>query len=125
METPLQTISLVLAAGPGFPNGSPDHRYALTVQLDGSGRLTGDMWFADPRVWTATRHWPDDQERQGDIIFDPDHGWSLRFFPRPGEAGDAPLMALTHIADVLRPGEYLTVREPDGRDYSYRIVQVG
>ena len=29
-------------------------------------------------------------------------------------------MSRTHIP--MRPGEYVTIREPDGREYAFRIV---
>jgi hypothetical protein len=55
---------------------------------------------------------------------DADSGWSLRFRPLPGEAADAAPQAVICNAAQIRPGEYATIREPDGRDYGWRIVGV-
>ena len=48
--------------------------------------------------------------------------WSLRFFPKPGEAGEAPKYEVARINVPMRPGEYVTIREPDGREHAFRIV---
>jgi hypothetical protein len=48
--------------------------------------------------------------------------WSLRFFPKPGEAGEAPPHEVIRTKVPMRPGEYLTIREPDGTEYAFRIV---
>jgi len=115
-------VTLVMAAGPGFPGGSPEHRYELEVLLDPAGHLDPAAWLADPNPWPARRHWPGEPTREGDVQHDPETGWSLRFFPAPGEAGDAPLHEVIRGAALMRPGEYLSIREPDGVEYSYRIV---
>ena len=47
------------------------------------------------------------------LYHDPETGWSLRFFPGPGEAGDAPLHEVIRGIALMRPGEYLTIREPN------------
>lgn len=115
-------VTLVLAAGPGFPNGSPNRRYELEVTLDPTGHLDAAAWREDPKPWPARREWPGEAPRAGDVQHEPETGWSLRFFPGPGEAGDAPLHAVIRGAALMRPGEYLTIREPSGVEYSYRIV---
>ena len=41
-------VTLVLASGPGFPNGDPECRYEIEVRLDSTGHLDRKAWFADP-----------------------------------------------------------------------------
>jgi hypothetical protein len=124
----MPTVTLVLATGPGFPQGSTEHRYEIDVVLDPAGNLDDAAWLAEPAPWPARRVWPQEPERFGDVQHDPASGWSLRFFPAPGqageEAGDAPLHGVMRAPVPLRPGEYLTIREPDGREYSFRVVSV-
>ena len=116
-------VTLVLASGPGFPNGDPDCRYEIEVTLDGTGRLDPEAWYADPNPWPARRHWRGEWPRDGDVQLDEETGaWSLRFFPKPGEAGEAPPYEVIRTNVPMRPGEYLTIREPDGREYGFRIV---
>jgi hypothetical protein len=118
-------VTLVMAAGPGFPQGSPDHRYEMSVTLTPGGQLDVQAWHADPKPWPARRVAPGGPAREGDVLFDPDtESWAIRLFPAPGAATDAPLHAQLRNAGQLRPGEYVTIREPDGTEFSYRVVSV-
>jgi hypothetical protein len=120
----MASVTLVMAAGPGFPQGSPDHRYELAAKLTPGGQLDAVAWAADPAPWAAQRLWPGAPPRAGDLLHDEETGWSLRFFPGPGEAMDAPLHAAIQEPGQLRPGEYVTIREPDGPEYAWRVVSV-
>ncbi|WP_149538221.1 hypothetical protein [Siccirubricoccus phaeus] len=117
-------VTLVLAAGPGFPGGSPGHRYELEVTLTADRRLDAAAWAEGGAPWPARRLWPGEGWRQGLLLHDPDTGWALHFPPRPGEAADAAPQALLRQPGQIRPGEYLTIQEPDGRDYGWRVVGV-
>ncbi|MBX6747281.1 MAG: hypothetical protein IRY87_35065 [Acetobacteraceae bacterium] len=121
----MPTVTLVMAAGPGFPGGSPAHRYELDVALDAAGHLDARAWQTDPRPWVARRYWPGEPMLSGEVLYDPDTGWSMRFSPRADDAGDAPLHEVIRGPALMRPGDYLTIREPDGAEYSYRIVSTG
>jgi len=119
-------IELVMAAGPGFPQGSLTHRYNLMVILTPGGMLDEAAWWADPTPWPAERIWPGDR-RHGDVQLDAENGWALRFGPAVGpdtEAHNAPLHAPIRSAGQFRPGEYVTIREPNGNEYAYRVVNV-
>ncbi len=117
-------VTLVLAAGRGFPSGSADHRYEVELALDPLGRPDAAAWQADPAPWPARRFRPGAPQRSGEVRFDADTGWSLRFPPTgPEEAGELtePLLNATS----LRPGEHVTLRGGDGADFAYRVVSVG
>ena len=118
-------VTLVMANGPGFPQGSAAHRYELDVALTPGGYLDDEAWRADPRIWPATRAWPGGPPRQGDVQWDDETGWSLSIYPADGQQVDAPRHALMRHVGQLRPGEYVTLREPEGIEYSYRVVSVG
>lgn len=118
-------VVLALVNGPGFPEGSPEHRYELRVRLDPRGCLDAQAWHADPAPWPVRRLWPGEPERDGDVQHDPDDGWSLRLFRAEAEGPDAPLHHVFETRGPMRPGEYVTITEPDGRDYGFRIVGVG
>jgi hypothetical protein len=122
---PMPLVTLVMANGPGFPQGSADHRYELAVTLTPGGHLDPAAWRADPSPWQATRSWAGSPPRPGDVQWDDETGWSLRFVPATGEDVDTPPHALIRNAGRLRPGEYVTIREPDGTEYGYRVVSVG
>lgn len=118
----MPTVTLVLAGGPGFPAGSADHRYEIEVRLDAGGRLDPAAWAADPAPWPARRFRPGAPVRGGDVQFDAETGWSLRFDPEAGR--DTELTEPLVHADVLRPGEHVTLRAENGQDWPYRVVGV-
>jgi hypothetical protein len=83
------TVMLALAAGPGFPEGSPEHRYEIELVLDATGRPDAAAWAADPEPWRARRIRPGAEPLRGDVQHDPDHGWSIRFFEGAADSPDA------------------------------------
>ncbi|MBR0671621.1 hypothetical protein [Neoroseomonas soli] len=121
----MATVILALAAGPGFADGSPGHRYEIELSLDPGGRPDAAAWLADSNPWRARRIVPEAAPVQGDVQYDPDHGWSIRFYGASAEGPDAPETRFDCGPDPVRPGEYVTVTEPDGREYTYRVVGVG
>lgn len=121
----MRSVSLVLASGPGFPQGSPEHRYELSVRLDATSHMSPEHWQADGKTWPATRLWPGEAPRRGTLVHDPEGGWALHFEARPDLPGDHLLHCPIRSIPFMRPGEYLTILEPDGVEYAYRIVNVG
>lgn len=115
-------VTLVLAAGPGFPSGSESHRYEIEATLDAQGQFDARAWHEDPRPWPVRRFRPGAEPRTGDLQHDGETGWSLRF---DSTAAARELTEPLLGAGALRPGEYLTLRGEDGRDYSYRVVSLG
>ena len=118
-------VTLVMANGPGFPLGSADHRYELTVALTPGGQLDAMAWLADPNPWPMMRYRPGEAPRPGDVQWDEETGWFLRIYAAGSATPDAPLHALIRNPGQLRPGEYVTIREPDGSEYAWRVVGVG
>jgi hypothetical protein len=118
-------VILVLSAGPGFPAGSADHRYEIEARLDAAGQLDADAWHHDPQPWPARRFRPGEPMRRGDVQHDPETGWSLRFDPADAAPDAVELTEPIVSAGVLRPGEHVTLRAEDGREFSYRVVGVG
>lgn len=117
-------VILVMASGPGFPGGSPDHRYEMEVVLTADRQLDADAWRAGGVPWPVRRIWPQSPPRTGELQHDPESGWTLRFHPLPGEAADVAPLAVIRHAGQIRPGEYATIREPDGKEYGWRVVGV-
>ena len=118
------TVLLALSAGPGFPDGSPEHRYEIGMVLDAAGRPDGAAWAADPEPWRARRIVPDAAPMEGDVQHDPDHGWSIRFYGAAPDSPDVPESRLVFGPEPVRPGDYVTMTEPDGQDFTYRVVGI-
>lgn len=121
---PLVLVTLSLAAGPGFPMGSVDHRYALQLALDASGHPDAHAWAEDPAPWRAQRFRPDAAPEPGDVQYDGENGWFIRFSTSAAECFDAPEARFDPGHSPIRPGEHATITEPDGGVFDYRIVSV-
>ena len=119
----LVEVTLAMAWGPGAPQGNQRHHIVFTAALDAQGCLEQAAWLADPAPWPARLERPETPPRQGDVTHDED-GWGLRFFDDATAAADAPLHRLVH-AGPLRPGEVLTIRDPEGAEAAWRVVGVG
>lgn len=117
-------IMLSPSAGTGLPEGSPEHRYEVELCLDPQGFPDLQAWLDDPHSWIARRWWPGEGLMDGDVIHDDDSGWALRFFRRNDNPVDAPIHSVLRRTAPCRPGEVVTIAEPDGREHSWRIVGV-
>jgi len=111
----MASIVMLLARGPGRPEGDLADRLELTAALTPQGALN-EAAFGDA-PWPTRRVLPDGREIVGELVR-ADARWALR-----GAAGeDAPLWAFE--GRVFRPGEYVTLRRPDGDELVFRIVDV-
>ncbi|MBV8095355.1 MAG: hypothetical protein JO110_19425 [Acetobacteraceae bacterium] len=111
-------MTSLLAQGPGSPSGNTDIGLELNVKLTAQSHLDTHAYEADPRPWPVRRYWPDQPEWHGGLVA-LEEGWALC----SKDSGDnAPLWALG--ARVFRPGEYITLRRPDGEELVFRIVNV-
>jgi hypothetical protein len=112
-----KTVRLELARSAGYPNGSATRAYLLHLPLEESGLVNEDAFQRSPALATVRRHWPNERDRAGYVIRKP-KGWAFSY--APGDADDEDLFHLE--AHPLRPGEYVTIIEPDGDRLPYRVV---
>ena len=103
-------ISMVLAHGPGKPDGDLSDRMTLTAELNAQGHLDPEQEAA-----TALRERPDQPDKPS-VLVAQEGGWVLRGL----HSDDDPLWTID--ARVLRPGEAVVLRRPDGEELIYRIV---
>jgi len=103
-------ILMVLAHAPGLPDGDLTDRLTLTAALTSNGQL-------DPEQdqGAAVRERPGKPDKHSVLV--PHEGaWVLR----GSDGDDDPLWAVD--AHILRPGEPVVLRRPDGEELIYRIV---
>ncbi len=115
-------MTLARAWEPGA-EGAAGERIEFAVALDAGGMPDVQAWLHDPNTWPATRHRPGRAPVTGDVAHDED-GWQLRFFAGPEGDPDVPAHRLCHLGGGLRPGEVLTLRDPNGREAAWRVVGV-
>jgi hypothetical protein len=114
-------IEMVLAAGPDRPAGDVTDRIALRADLTAFGYLDIASWFARKADWTFTRARPAGKV-SGELVREGAGGAGESWAVRGPDGADGPLWPFE--TRVLRPGEYATLRRPQGGTLVYRVVSV-
>jgi hypothetical protein len=109
-------VVMLLAMGPGRPRGDTADRLELELALTRQGQLDEQAWDPDA-PWPMLRTLPDGRTLSGSVIR-VGGGWALR----SDRHEDEPLWDLS--GRLFRPGEYVTLRAPDGRVMVFRVVGI-
>lgn len=115
-----KTIRLELARNHDFPDGSRRHGYWFHAPLDADGRFDRETYDRSPWRATAHRFWGSEEEQVGQIVRTGRNRWAFSY--EPGTADDESIWSFSD--HVLREGEYVTVKDPHGRDHVFRVVRV-
>ena len=107
-------LTMVLAKGPGHPDGDLHDRLIIRIALNSQGQIDPSAYETDPVPWLATRERPG-REHQSELIR-LDEGWALQGIA----SEDDPLW--TFEGWVFRPGELVRLGRPDGEELLFRIV---
>ncbi len=110
-------VTMVLAQGPGFPEGNLDDRMHLHIGLTTQGHLDASAWETGTTTWETSRERSGHPTRKGELV-KIEEGWALRDVG--GE--DDPLYSFT--GQIIRPGEIVQVSRLDGDEMLYRVVAV-
>ena len=111
-------VRLELARTPEFPAGSASRAYMLRLPLGDDGLIDEAAIRASPGMASVRRFWPNEPDQQGYVIRRGD-GWAFSY-----AVGDDDDEGVYHLeSHPLRPGEYVTLTEPDGRRLPFRVVQ--
>ncbi len=110
------TVTLVLAAAAGRPEGDISDRIVLRAALTQQETLDAGV-HEGAGSWAAQRTLPDGTVRPLDLVRAEDV-WLLRSTRHE----DEPLWRVE--SRTIRPGEYVTLTRPDGETLTYRVVGV-
>ena len=116
----LKRVRLELARSPEFPDGSTRHAYEFVLPLDGKGKLDRETWEQAPEICTVHRFWEGDGDTVGTLVRKGTGKWAFSY--QPGDDDDEPIHRFSE--HVFREGEYISLREPDGAQHTFRIVLV-
>lgn len=117
----LSSIRLELARDHDFPEGSARHGYELVAPLDAAGQLDAAAWRGLRSRCKVRRFWAGEDDEIGHLVH---HGTSWAFhYDIAGDAenDEAGWRLGSHL---FRLGEYLSVREQDGKLRTFRVVAV-
>jgi hypothetical protein len=111
-------VRLELARTPEFPAGSASRAYMLRLPLLDDGLIDETAIRANPGMASVRRFWPNEPDQHGYVIRRGD-GWAFSY-----AVGDDDDEGVYHLeSHPLRPGEYVTLTEPDGGRLPFRVVQ--
>ncbi len=108
-------ITLLLAQGPGKPDGDVTDRLVLNLVLNSHGQVDAAAYEAAPEPWLATREHNGTKSLE---VIRVDEGWALQ----STNSWDDPIW--TFDGFVYRPGEVVQLRRPDGEQMLFRIVAI-
>jgi len=121
---PWQWVTLHLARGPGFPEGSARHGYHLHVPLGADGRIDGAAWRHDAERGIVVRFSPEEGTRLGWLEHRPggvDGATWVIDYDESTTTDDEAGYRLDHHA--FRSGEYVTIGGGAGA-HAYRVAAV-
>lgn len=120
IPTSFRKVRLELAREPGHPAGDARHGYDLLMPLADDGRIDPVAW-KENREATRVRRFRDDEEDQiGALARKPGGSWYFDY--EEGDEDNEPGFRFGDEAFV--PGEYVSVREQDGKMHTFRVVSV-
>lgn len=111
-------VRLELARTPDFPKGSASRAYMLRVPLDEAGLIDEAAVARRPALATVRRFWPNEADQTGHLMRKRD-GWFFSY--ATGDDDDDRIYHLAH--HPLRIGGYVTLTEPDGSRFPFRVVR--
>lgn len=114
-----QSVRLELARTPDFPKGSASRAYLVHLPLDDDGSVDLDELGKARASATVRRFWPNERDISGYVI-PAGKGWAFSY--RIGDDDDEQLYHLE--SHRIAPGEYLTLRDPDGSSLPFRVAQM-
>ncbi|NBC31531.1 MAG: hypothetical protein GVY13_02530 [Alphaproteobacteria bacterium] len=121
----LHRIRLELARCREFPLGSAVRGYEFVVPLRDGGEVDVPACEDRPQRCSVRRFWPGEDEESGHLVHQGDHRWAIRFDGTavdPDEAEEEPIFQFDRHRIV--EGQYLTIRERDEVDRTFRIVSI-
>lgn len=119
--SPLSHIQLHLAREPGHPEGTSEHAYHLYLPLTDTGHIDAQSWREQQNLCRVTRVRPNEPDAHGRILHGPGGRWTFDYSDRSAEDDEA---GFKLEREQFIPGEYVSIREDDGKTHVFRVVAV-
>ncbi len=119
--TVISHIELELAREPGHPLGDPQHAYHLYLPLGSDGQIDAEAWRKNRAICQVRRFRPNEPEAHGQIVHGPGGRW---IFDYTDETDRDDEVGFRLGDERFAPGEYVSVREDDGKTHVFQVVSV-
>jgi len=121
----LKRIRLHLARSKEFPSGSASHGYEFVAPLDSKGHIDAQVWQQYRQYCGVRRFWNGEAEQIGRLVHKPggaEHArWVFDYDPARTDDDEAGYRFGVH---VFSPGEYVSIRDDDGEQHTFRVMTV-
>lgn len=120
--TLLRRVRLELAREPGHPTGSARTGYEFIAPVDNDGHIMADA-FHDLKERCRVRRFSEGEaDEVGHVVRKPGGAWAFHYDIHGDPSHDETGFRLNSHRFV--PGEYVSIREPDGHLKTFRVVSV-
>jgi hypothetical protein len=116
----LKRVRMELARSHEFPQGSSHHAYEFVLPLTADGKFDREAWEKAPEICTVHRYWEGEGDETGQLVRTGKGLWAFSY--RRGGEDDEPIHRFAEHS--FREGEYISVREADGEQHTFKIVLV-
>lgn len=113
-------VHLELAREPGQPDGDSGHGYDLLMPLGPDGRIDAVAWKANRAATRVRRFRRNEPDQIGVLARKPGGSWYFDY--AAGDTDNEPGFRFGDEAFVA--GEYVSIREQDGRMHTFRVISV-
>lgn len=111
-ESYLKRIRLELARSHDFPQGSRDRGYDFIAPVDDAGHIMADVWKELRDRCRVRRFWSGEPDEVGHIVRKGGGAWAFHYdIHGHTDADESGYRLGTHL---LKPGEYVSIKEHDG-----------
>ncbi len=121
----LMQITLNLARTKAFPEGSIRHGYEFVAPIDEHGHIDTKSWKDRKNACIVRRFWDDEPIKRGSLVHraggDKGATWGFDYDSATHADDEAGYRFGDH---AFKPGEYVSIRDPDGAMETYKIVSV-
>lgn len=118
----LRRVRLELARDHDFPAGSRDRGYDFIAPIDEQGRVVPSAWKLVRDRCRVRRFWAGQPDEVGHIVHKPGGGWAFHYDIHGDPQHDEP--GFRFEKHLLKPGEYVSIKEQDGVLRTFRVVSV-
>jgi hypothetical protein len=115
-----KTVTLEMARNPSHPEGSSEYGYEFVAPLKADGHIDATAFAKDKARCKVRRFWKGEGDRSGELVHTKEKTWAFSY--EPGEDDDETFFRLDR--HVFKPGEYVTIKEPDGSAPTFKVVSV-
>jgi hypothetical protein len=125
-ESTLSKVTLHLARTKEYPDGSARHGYDFIAPLDADGRIDLQSWRNRKNACVVHRFWAGAPAVRGQLVHRPGGAggatWGFDYDPTNRGDDEAGFRFGDH---PFKPGEYVSIRDPDGDMNTFKVVSVG